>query len=110
MSQRQQGVTNSRVINRIITVLVFSGSQSTINIGVAYNKGDPTNIGYLDYLSIQYRRLLKYNNSQFQFLDSRNIGIGEIAKFSIEGNINDLRVWDISDFENSAEIELEARQ
>ena len=85
----------------------YSGSQSTINIGVAYNKGDPTNIGYLDYLSIQYRRLLKYNNSQFQFLDSRNLGIGEIAKFSIEGNINDLRVWDISDFENSAEIELE---
>lgn len=89
------------------TALVFNGDQDAINIAVSYNKGDPTNIGYLDYLSIQYRRELKYNNSQFVFRDSRNIGPDQVVKFQIGGNTNNLKVWDVSDFENTYSVDLE---
>jgi hypothetical protein len=88
------------------STLVFNGDQDALNIGVSYNKGDPTNIGYLDYLTLQFRRELKYNNSQFILRDSRNVGPGQVVKFSIDGNTNDLKVWDVSDFKTPYSIEL----
>lgn len=85
----------------------FSGSQGSLNIGVKYNKGDPTNIAYLDYLSIQYRRPLKYNSSAFIFMESRNVGPSEIANYNLEGNVSSIRVWEVSDFSNSFNIDLQ---
>ena len=79
---------------------------TSINIGISYNKGDPTNIGYLDYLSIQYRRALSYNNSPLLFRESRNIADLANAKFEISGNTDQLRVWEVSDYQNAGEIEL----
>lgn len=84
-----------------------SSVQGDLSIGVKYNKGDPTNIGYLDYLSIQYRRGLEYNNSSFIFRESRDIASGVIAEFICEGNVESLRIWEVSDFQNTSEIVTE---
>lgn len=80
---------------------------NSVNIEIKYNKGDPTNIGYLDFLSIQYRRSLNYSNSQILFRESRNIGGFVFAEFQISGSINDLRVWEVSDYQNAGEIPVQ---
>lgn len=88
-------------------VYIPSTAPNYINIGLKYNKVDPTNIGYLDFLSVQYRRKLNYVNSTIIFRESENISSDEIAEFQVEGNTSDLRAWEISDFMNSASIQTE---
>lgn len=85
----------------------YNGSAGSVNVGVKYNKGDPTNIGYLDFLSIQYRRPLKYNSSSFKFRESRGVGEEQIAKFEFSGATTDMKVWDVSDFQNSYYVQLQ---
>ncbi len=86
-----------------------SSTQGDLSIGVKYNKGDPTNIGYLDFLSVQYRRELKYDNSPFLIRESRSIAPANFAEFKVDGNISDLRIWETSNFQNVGEIETQTQ-
>jgi hypothetical protein len=60
------------------------------------NNGNSSAYGYIDYVELRGRALLKYTSGQLVFSDTRSINTGQITKFKIETS-SDLQVWDVTD-------------
>lgn len=69
------------------------------NLNISVTKQTSSAIGWLDYIEINARRALIYNNSQFTFRDKRVIkGSGSYAKYSLTNqNASFPLVWNITD-------------
>jgi hypothetical protein len=83
---------------------VPSSSFTTLNVKIKYNQQFPVNIGWLDYLETNVRSKLKYRNGQLSFRDQLDIGEGIIAEYRIENAPNNLKIWDVSSYDNVVAI------
>ncbi len=76
----------------------LSVSSSNIAVQLNYNNGgNPSAIGYLDYISIEATRALTYENEQFQFFNTRVASSSGIAEYAISNARRLTEVWDITD-------------
>jgi len=81
---------------------LFSGninsSSDVVTIDLNYNNnGNPSAIGYLDYISIEAERELKSLGQQFQFKHNDMPTLSGIGEFVISNASGISEVWDISD-------------
>ncbi|NVO10474.1 MAG: type IX secretion system sortase PorU [Bacteroidales bacterium] len=67
-----------------------------LTVTLTYNKPSPAANGWLDYITVNSRQLLKYQGNQLIFRDSKSKGVGNITQFNIQNTPNTLRIWDIS--------------
>ncbi len=67
------------------------------------NKGDNSAMGWLNYLRINAKRKLKYNNDQLLFRDTTALFQSKTALYTIENASSDLMLWDVSNL-NSVKI------
>lgn len=63
-------------------------------------------IGWIDYIELNARRSLKFTDPFMSFRDTRSVGAGNIAEFSIAVNGQDIRVWDVTDIHSTQEMKL----
>lgn len=81
-------------------------NSSTITIGLNYNnQGNPSAIGYLDYISIEATRLLNFQNEQFQFQNNAVALVSGIGKYTISNASQLSEVWDVTDIYNVSNTE-----
>ncbi|MFC2175525.1 type IX secretion system sortase PorU, partial [Bacteroidota bacterium] len=83
------------------------GSGNT-NVAIKYNKGagNPTAVGWLDYLEIILKRKLTMSGGQMGFRDLESVGFGNKARFEIANANSSVRVWEVTDPTNVSKINL----
>src|SRR5690554_222938 len=82
--------------------LSFSPPSSVVNLRIAYNKPQAIAKGWLDYITVNARRNLSYNNEQLFFRDVNSVGVGNVSEFKLQSN-NSLKVWELTDKYNIIE-------
>ena len=76
-------------------------SSPEIKIGLDFdNLGNPSTIGYLDFISIEARRQLNYNGKQFLFKNSDVALASGIAQYNITNTSQLSEIWDVTDLYN----------
>ncbi|GGD29145.1 type IX secretion system sortase PorU [Hyunsoonleella pacifica] len=96
---------------------IIIGSQNTfigdlnvtseeINVKLNYNnQGNPSALGYLDYISVEATRLLKFENNQFRFKNNSVTNNSGIAEYTISEASRLSEVWDVTDIFNVSNVE-----
>ncbi|MBD0824119.1 type IX secretion system sortase PorU [Aestuariibaculum marinum] len=76
-------------------------NSSTINVGLNYNnQGNPSAVGYLDYISVEATRSLKFHNTQFEFKNDKVISASGIGEYQITEASGISEIWDVTDIYN----------
>ncbi|MFD2550195.1 type IX secretion system sortase PorU [Bizionia sediminis] len=76
---------------------------TTPNISVTLrydNGGNPSALGYIDYIALQATRELKYAGAPFTFSNARVIGMSGIGAYQLSNASQVSEVWDVSDIYN----------
>ncbi len=77
-------------------------TSSNVEVKLNYdNQGNPSALGYLDYISVEATRELKFNDKQFQFKNSDVSIASGIGEYSILNTAKLLEVWDVTDIFNA---------
>ena len=86
---------------------LMPGSSSPVYELKYINNGTSSeNAGWLDYLTLQGRKLNKFNGTVQQYSDSKSVYPGRITEFRITSSNNDVIVWDVSDLYNTKQIQF----
>ena len=73
-------------------------NASTINISLNYdNNGNPSSVGYLDFISIEAERSLTYVNGQFQFTNNNAPFLSGVGQYNLSNSSSISEIWDVSD-------------
>jgi len=76
-------------------------NSDKIEVNLNYdNQGNPSGIGYLDYISIEATRALSFADKQFQFKNSAVTTASGIGQYNIANASQISEVWDITDLYN----------
>ncbi len=76
-------------------ILVNSGN---ISVNLNYNNnGNPSSVGYLDYISIEATRNLSYSGTQFIFKNNNAKLSTGIGQYNVTNATNITEVWDVTD-------------
>ena len=83
----------------------YSGSldvnTSDITVTLDFDDlGNPSTIGYLDFISLEATRQLNFNNKQFLFKNRAVASASGIAQYSITNASNLSQVWEVTDIYN----------
>jgi hypothetical protein len=72
-------------------------SSDDIYIKVAYNRYEYSDLGWLDYITVNARRNLIMTGDLMFFRDIASTGSGNISRFSVSDASEGLKVWDVTD-------------
>lgn len=76
-------------------------NASKITVGLNFdNNGNPSALGYLDYISITATRLLKFDKNQFQFKNNAVASASGIGQYTIANTAQLSEIWDVTDIYN----------
>jgi len=86
-------------------VASFITSSPVIDVRLNYNKSSASSVGYLNYLEINALRRLTMSGSQMQFRSAAGVSPGIISEFTLDGNGQNLQIWDVSNGGNILNVE-----
>ncbi len=73
-------------------------ASPNISVDLNYdNQGNPSGLGYLDYISIEATRALSFTDKQFQFKNSAVVSASGIGQYNIANASQISEVWDVTD-------------
>lgn len=81
---------------------VPNGSNFTLN--VRFNRQNPSDLAYLDFIEVNGRSLLSMAGSQLIFRDKNSVGLGNISQFTISNFPQGGQVWEITELANPRKI------
>lgn len=89
------GVYYQRYVDYDKQTFDFTQNSSNLDINFSFNKPASSANSWIDYLIINAKCYLKYQN-QLQFQSTENIGAGNVSKFEISDANNSMIIWDIT--------------
>ncbi|MBP9151167.1 MAG: type IX secretion system sortase PorU [Flavobacteriales bacterium] len=91
------GGYGATAISKMTCSEVSLGSGNT-NVALTYSKGgNPSAVGWLDYVDVIVKRNLLMAGAQMAFRDPVSVGIGNIAEFQVGNSNSSVRVWEVTD-------------
>ncbi|WP_298495130.1 type IX secretion system sortase PorU [uncultured Algibacter sp.] len=100
------GVTTPNLANGASYIGDLNVNSSTIKVGLDFdNLGNPSIVGYLDFIAIEGTRRLNFNGNQFLFKNKAVASASGIAQYTIENASSLVEVWDVSDIYNVSNYE-----
>ena len=76
-------------------------NASNITVGLDFdNLGNPSTIGYLDYISIEATRQLNFDNKQFLFKNKDVASASGIVQYNITNTSKLSEIWEVTDIYN----------
>ncbi len=76
-------------------------NASKITVGLNFNNsGNPSALGYLDYISITATRALNFDKKQFQFKNNAVASASGIGQYNITNAAQLSEIWDVTDIYN----------
>ncbi|MBL4587474.1 MAG: type IX secretion system sortase PorU [Flavobacteriales bacterium] len=98
----------SKVANEKTTCSQVQFGSGNTNISFNYNKGgNPSAVGYLDYIEIILKRNLSFSGGQMAFRDLNSVGTGNVAGFQLANANGSVRVWEVTDPTNVWQLNLD---
>lgn len=88
------------VANASGTEICFNPTGPVITVSIT--RQNSTAQGWLNWIRVNARRQLKMSGTQMSFRDSRSVGAGNVAQYSLSGYTSSLAVWDVTDLANVA--------
>ncbi len=82
-----------------------STGGNELSVKIVYNKSTASAKAWLDYITINVERALKFTGNQMHFQSIKSIGAGAISEFIVSDAGTDVKVWDISDFSQPKEVQ-----
>ena len=93
------GVTGSSILNDLQTTNTFNASGETITVNLNYNNsGNPSSVGYLDYISVNAIRSLQGNGGQLPFYNDVVEDPLGVVEYQISNASQFSEVWDVTDY------------
>ncbi len=74
----------------------FTPSSDQIKIDIDYEKSSASSKGWLNFLRVNARRELTFTTNQMAFRDTKSIGTGNIANFTLQNTNDKIQIWDVS--------------
>ncbi|PKQ44793.1 type IX secretion system sortase PorU [Confluentibacter flavum] len=100
------GVSGTNLANEASYIGNVNVASSAISVNLNFdNQGNPSGIGYLDYVSIEALRNLNFSNKQFQFKNNLVTTASGIGQYNITNASQISEVWDVTDKFNIANAE-----
>lgn len=76
-------------------------ASSKVDVTLNYdNQGNPSAVGYLDYISISATRKLNFNNKQIQFKKAEVASASGIGQYNLSNTSKVSEIWDVTDIFN----------
>lgn len=75
----------------------FTPSSDLLNFNLSYTKSSTSSKGYLNYLEVNARRLMKMSDAAMRFQNIDNLGLGTYDKFNLSNTTSAHQIWDITD-------------
>jgi hypothetical protein len=88
------------------SLFTFNQSGDKVSVNITYNKPFPSSIGWLDYIDINRWCSISYTGTTLEFADPSTLGAGNITRYTVATNSSDIKVWDVTDINNTQEVEL----
>jgi len=80
------------------TIVDVPASNETIKVDLTYNNGgNPSSIGYLDYILIEATRNLSGTGSQIRFYNNAVVNQGGIVEYNFSNAANYTQIWDVTE-------------
>jgi len=78
----------------------ITASSETIKVDLAYNNsGNPSSVGYLDYITVEAIRNLQGVDGQLRFRYNAAVDLSGIGQYEIGNASQFTQVWDVTNFE-----------
>ncbi|SFZ89330.1 Peptidase family C25 [Flaviramulus basaltis] len=95
------GVSSPTLANGATYANSINVNTSKVSVGLNFdNQGNPSTLGYLDYISIKALRNLNFHDKQFQFENSAVANTSGIGQYNITNASQVSEIWDITDIYN----------
>ena len=87
-----------------------SDSSLPLSLSPAYeisfsNNGEQGAKGWIDYVKLRARASMIYSGRTVEFSDSRSVKPGGIAEFTVNSQVQDISIWDVTDQYNPKVIQ-----
>ncbi len=83
----------------------FSTANPVIGVNLNFNRYSASAEGFLRYIEVNATRLLTMSGPQMSFRSARGTGSGNITEFTLNGNGQNLQVWDVSSGAGTLRVE-----
>lgn len=98
------GSYDSDFAKEVYTTATFNSSSPSIDIKLSYNKSSSSSIGYLDFIQLNAKRLLKMNGNQMLFRASGGVQQGGVTEYRLTTQGQNLIIWDITSKTDNRQI------
>jgi hypothetical protein len=91
-------VLGSSIYARAITsnYELFYAEDENVEVGISFVKPGSIDVGWLNYIELNYIHHLNFTGSQLSFRDMRPVGAGNIARYHLQTSIQEVTVWEVS--------------
>ncbi|MFW6019008.1 MAG: type IX secretion system sortase PorU [Bacteroidales bacterium] len=96
---------NDRYASASIDTFSLDLNSGAINCNIKYSKPANSAMGWLNYIEINARENLTYNNTQLPFRDISMTGQGNIAEYTLNNATGNINIWDVTDPQNPTIID-----
>jgi len=72
--------------------------DETLRITLEFDPTTPTSAAWLNYVTVNYRRQLRFDGGQLLFRDINSFGYDKKAKFILSNSSAGVQIWDVTDF------------
>lgn len=72
-------------------------TSSSLAVSLTFTTTNALAEGYLDHITVNWRRQLRMGSDELLFRDTRSMGAGRVARFVLENAVAGTRVFDITD-------------
>ncbi|MGB5420459.1 type IX secretion system sortase PorU [Algibacter sp.] len=95
------GVSSPNLANGASYLGNLNVNSSTVKVKLDFNNlGNPSVIGYLDFIAVEGKCSLKFNGNQFLFKNNAVTSASGIAQYNLSNATNLDEIWEISDLYN----------
>ncbi len=83
---------------RSSAIMQYNNPGSIIPLTISITRNSPDVLTYLDFVQLNCRRSIKFNNSEFSFRDVPSVGIGNVTEFTvIDYPATNGFIWEVTD-------------
>jgi hypothetical protein len=75
----------------------FYAQGENVDIGISFVKPGNNDLGWLNYIELNFIRNLNFRGGQLSFRDMRSVGDSSIARYHIQTSSTGLTIWEVSD-------------
>jgi len=80
----------------IVSDTIFNASTSQLNFSVDFSRTSPSTVGWLNRITLNYKRSLSMSNGQLLCRDWNSVGTGNVSSFSVSNSSSSTLVWDVT--------------